>query len=172
MTTTATEPAAGRAATPLRERFWFQAVVVVLALAAFAVVATRLVHRDVVSGWNVLATCPAAAQASSTLITVSTAPDTSQCAVPPTSTAHGRGWPVVPVVLPAAAGLDPSITKVSSDTRTRTVHVEYAVPSTAAGSTGGTVVAFVEVPPTALPDVPFTVEGANGPVTVSSVVSG
>jgi hypothetical protein len=36
-------------------------------------------------------------------------------------------------------------------------------------SSGETVLAFVEVPSDALPDVPFTVQGATGSVTVTTV---
>jgi hypothetical protein len=168
--TTTTERPADAVRSPLRDRFWFQALVVVAALALFALVAARLVHRDVVAAWAVVASCPAGPVASS--IEVGTVLDTAGCATAPTSTGPTRGWPILPVVLPAAAGLEPEITAVSSDPRTRTVHVDYAAPSAAASSVGGTVLVFVEVPPTALPGTPFTLEGATGPVTVTAVRTG
>ena len=168
--TETTERPVDPASSPVRERFWFQGVVVVVALAAFALLATRFVHRDVVSGWQVVATCPAGPAATSGV--VRTTLDTSACATPPTDPGTGRGWPIVPVVLPAAAGLDPAITTVSSDTRTRTFRVDYAAPSASVPNAGGTVIVFVEVPPAALPATPFTVQGASGPVTVTSVQTG
>jgi hypothetical protein len=75
-------------------------------------------------------------------------------------------------VLPASAGLDPDITAVSSDTRARTFHIDYAAAPFTSTTAGGAVIVFVEVPPTSLPAAPFTVAGAGGPVTVTSVQGG
>lgn len=170
MASTVTERPTRRTPSPVRERFWFQAVVVVVALAAFALIASKLVHRDVVTGWQVVATCSAGTVPSA--VTVTTGLDPSSCAAPATARAPLRGWPVVPVVLPASAGLDPDITAVSSDTRARTFHIDYAAAPFTSTTAGGAVIVFVEVPPTSLPAAPFTVAGAGGPVTVTSVQGG
>jgi len=152
---------------PLRERFWFQSLVVVLAVVAFVAVVAHVVRGDVVAGWQVVATCPAAAGASPAVVTTSV--DASACAAAPTRRATSHGWPVVPVALPASAGLDPRITRVLSDRQARTFRLEYAVASSASEPSGGTVLVFVEVPPGSVPDAPFTIEGSTGPVTVTIV---
>lgn len=95
--------------------------------------------------------------------------DTADCATTPSHSTSGRGWPIVPFVLPASAGLDPSITTVRSDQKTRIMRLEYKEQGTASSSTtAGVVLAFVEVPPNDIPTAPFTIQGASGPVTVTS----
>ena len=56
---------------------------------------------------------------------------------------------------------------VRSDDRARTMRVEYKGDGAIAAG-AGVVLAFIEVSPGDLPPVPFTIEGASGPVTVTS----
>jgi hypothetical protein len=152
----------------LRDRFWFQALVVVAIVAGIALIASRSSHRDVVQNWLVIAACPA--EAGTAPNTVSTTLDTSDCATTPSHSVSGRGWPIVPFVLPASAGLDPAITNVHSDSKTRVLSVEYG--SDAATDSGtGVVIVFVEVPPSDIPEVPYTIKGASGAVTVTTPVA-
>jgi len=72
--------------------------------------------------------------------------------------------------LPADVGLDPSITTVHSDKANGRMWLDYVAPAPGDGrNSGQTLLAFVEVPSGSLPDVPFTVDGATGPVTVTAV---
>lgn len=49
------------------------------------------------------------------------------------------------------------------------MRLEYKEQGTASSSTtAGVVLAFVEVPPNDIPTAPFTIQGASGPVTVTS----
>lgn len=154
----------------VRDRFWFQALVVVAIVAGIGLIATRSVHRDVVQNWQVLASCPA--EAGTKPATVSTTLDTSDCATTPSHSVSGRGWPIVPFVLPASAGLDPAITKVLSDSKTRVLSVEYGTGTDTSPDTAtGVVLVFIEVPPSDIPDVPYTIKGASGPVTVTTPVA-
>lgn len=156
-----------RGASGFRDRFWFQALAVLVVLVAIAVLVTRFGRRDVVQNWQLIATCPAAPGTAPN--TVSTTLDTSDCATTPSHSVSGRGWPIVPFVLPGTAGLDPSITGVHSDDKTRTLRLEYKDGGSAVTSTTTDVVlAFVEVPPSDIPPAPYTIEGASGPVTVTS----
>jgi hypothetical protein len=152
----------------LRDRFWFQALAVLVILATIVLLVLRLGHREVVQDWQLIATCPA--EAGTAPSTVSTTLDTSDCATTPSRSVSGRGWPIVPFVLPAAAGLDPAITAVRSDDRARTLRLEYKDAGSVAATTTaeGVVLAFVEVPPNDIPPAPYTIEGASGPVTVTS----
>lgn len=151
----------------LRDSIWFRAGVVVVIVAALALLATRALHRDVVNGWEVLATCPAASDAAAPA--VSSSVDAAACRQAPVEILDARGWPVLAVTLPASAGTDPTITRVRSDKAARTVKVEYD----AGGSrSDADALVFIEVPRSSLPDVPFSVEGAHGPVVVTSVPSG
>lgn len=165
-------PAAGAApAAPaahgIRDRFWFQALAVVAILGVIGLLVVRLGHRDVVQNWQLLATCPA--DSGTAPNTVTTTLDTSDCGTTPSHSVSGRGWPIVPFVLPASAGLDPAITTVRSDQKTRTLRVEYKdAVSTSTSTTAGVVLAYIEVPPNDIPTAPFTIEGASGPVTVTS----
>lgn len=166
--TTASSGAAGASTEAgIRDRFWFQALVVVVILGVVGLLVVRFGHRDVVQNWQLLATCPA--DAGTAPNTVTTTLDTSDCATTPSHSVSGRGWPIVPFVLPASAGLDPSITAVRSDDRTRTLRVDYtsedAFPDDIAA---GVVIAFVEVPPGDIPPAPYTIQGASGPVTVTT----
>lgn len=170
---TTAESASGAAppAHGVRDQFWFQALVIVAIVAVIGLLVLRLGHRDVVQSWQLLATCPA--DAGTAPNTVTTRLDTSACATAPSHSVSGRGWPIVPFVLPAAAGLDPTITTVRSDAKTRTMRIEYKDQSASSTSTtDGVVLAFVEVPPDDIPTVPFAIEGASGPVTVTSAPVG
>lgn len=151
----------------VRDRFWFQALAVLVVVAAVGVLVVRFGHRDVVQHWQLIATCPA--DAGTAPNTVSTTLDTSDCATTPSHSVSGRGWPIVPFVLPATAGLDPAITAVHSDDKSRTLWVEYKDEGVASTTTAaGVVLAFVEVPPGDIPPAPYVIEGAAGPVTVTS----
>jgi hypothetical protein len=104
--------------------------------------------------------------------------DTSACTGPVDArgAARGEGWSVVTVVLPASLGLDPRLGPVYVDQDRRTVALEYDVPVDEsrrdAGRGASSVLVFVEVETDKLPDVPFTVGGDTGPVTVTSVPTG
>jgi len=165
----ATPPLDGSAPTSggpgARDRFWFQALAVVVIVVAIGALVVRFGHGDVVQDWQLIATCPAAEGTAPS--TVSTTLDTSDCATNPSHSVSGRGWPIVPFVLPATAGLEPTITIVRSDDRARTMRVEYKGDGAIAAG-AGVVLAFIEVSPGDLPPVPFTIEGASGPVTVTS----
>ena len=136
----------------LRDRDWFPIVSVVVILVVLGVVITRIVRHDVVAGWTVLTTC--SAPESTVVAAVSSTLDTSACTGTPTSPAHERGWPVVATVLPASAGASPEVTRVRTDSKARTITIDYRPSSTPAAE--GRIV-FVEVPPSALPDGPVAV---------------
>jgi len=168
----ATAAPAGHATAPrLRDRFWYQALAVVVVLVVFGLIVARVSHHDVVQNWAALASCPAPAGTAPT--TVTTTLDTSPCGTTPSHSVSGRGWPIVPFVVSDAAGVDPVITKVHSDKTARTMRVDYDAPTaaTASASGQGVILVFVEVPLDSLPATPFTIDGASGPVTVSSVPS-
>jgi hypothetical protein len=151
-----------------RDSAWFRIAIVVTVVILGGVVVTRFLKHDVVSNWKLLATCPAASDAAA--VPVSTTLDTQSCSSAPLDPHEGRGWPIVAFVLPADVGLDPSITAVHSDKADRRMWLDYVAPAPGDGrNSGRTVLAFVEVPSNSLPDVPFTVDGASGPVTVSAV---
>lgn len=145
--------------------FWRGAgilVVVVLLVAGIA----RFMRQDVVTGWRMLASCTAAQDVH--IQTVTTSLTTDACTGTPTRRDVGRGWPVVAFALPSSAGTKPTIRAVRSDAGSRTMWLEYDVRGD--GRAGSDVVlAFVEVPPTQLPPLPFTVRGATGLVTVATV---
>lgn len=166
-TTAAPDGSSAVGRTGVRDRFWFQLLLVVLLVAGLVLAVTRFAHRDVVQGWQVLAACPA--DPGTAPATVTTTLDTSACATAPSHAVSGRGWPIVPFVLPADAGLDPSVTTVVSDRRTRTMRAEYQPATGPVADAGrGVVLVFVEVPAEDLPATPFTIEGASGPVTVTA----
>jgi len=102
---------------------------------------------------------------------VTTTLDTSACGTTPRHSVSGRGWPIVPFVVSEAAGVDPAITTVHSDKTARTMSADYDAPTATTASGQGVVLVFIEVPLDSLPSTPFTIEGASGPVTVSSVPS-
>jgi len=161
--------APGLRAAPVRDRTWFRVLAVLVLLGVFTVLYVRVVRHDVVATWEILATCPA--EAGTAPATVTRILDTSACSTNPSRAVSGRGWPIVTFVLSSAAGLDPTITRVLSDDRSRTLRAEYDAP-TGSPSGSGVVLAFIELPERKLPDVPFTVEGASGPVTVTTVPAG
>ena len=151
-----------------RDSAWFRIAIVAAVVILGAVVVTRFLKHDVVSNWKMLATCPAASDASA--VPVSTTLDTQSCSSAPLDPHDGRGWPIVAFVLPADVGLDPSITTVHSDKANGRMWLDYVAPAPGDGrNSGQTLLAFVEVPSGSLPDVPFTVDGATGPVTVTAV---
>jgi len=152
-----------------RDSSWFRIAVVAAVMVLGAVVVTRFLKHDVVTNWKLLATCPAAAEA--TAVPVSTTLDTQACSSAPVDPHDGRGWPIVAFVLPADVGLSPSITTVHSDKSSRRMWLDYVAPAPGDGRGGGktVVLAFIEVPSDTLPETPFTVDGATGPVTVTTV---
>lgn len=163
----ATPPLDGSAPTSdrpgARDRFWFQALAVVVIVVAIGVLVVRFGHGDVVQNWQLIATCPA--EEGTAPSTVSTSLDTSDCATNPSHSVSGRGWPISSLSLPRRASSPPS--PPSAPTTGPTMRVEYKGDgATAAGA--GVVLAFIEVSPSDLPPVPFTIEGASGPVTVTS----
>lgn len=147
---TGSTPATGRR--DLRDRGWFPVVAVLGIVVVLGLVVARVVRHDVVTGWQVLATC--AAPAGAVVPSVSASLDTSACTTAPDDPDAGRGWPVVAAVLPASAGEQPDITRVRADKSAHTVVLDYR-PSGATSSTARIV--FVEVPPGSLPDTPVTV---------------
>ena len=155
----------GSARPSVRDTWWFQAAVVLGIVVAFAVVVTRFAHRDVVSQWKVLASCPTAP--GTVPVRVSTTPDLASCSAPPTSLEQGRGWPVVTFVVRGEAGTRPDVTVVRSDRSAGVVSLEYSGPTAATSR----VLVFVEVDPSALPDVPFLIQDSAGTTTVARVPS-
>jgi hypothetical protein len=142
--------------TDVRDHPWFPMLAVAALLVVFGVVVVRVVHRDVVQGWALLATC--SAPAGSVPASVRTSLDTSVCASDPSSGAPLRGWPVVAAVLPASAGDAPTITRVRADAAARTVSLDYRAGG---APVDGEVVVFVEVPPSVVPPAPVTVTGVR-----------
>ncbi len=152
----------------IRDSGWFKIAV----LAGFALVAvlvvTRFLKHDVVTDWKLLATCPATADV--TGVPVATTLSTQACSSAPLDPHDGRGWPIVAFVLPADVGLSPSITTVHSDKPSHRMWLDYVAAEPGDGPRSGeTVLAFVEVPSSSLPDVPFTVESVAGSITVTAV---
>jgi hypothetical protein len=147
---------------------WIQVVAVVAVVVVFGFVVVRFVKKDAVSHWEVVAAC-----ATSTAVPaarVSTSVDTSICTGPPPEVGQLRGWPIVTFVLPVGAGLDPRITRVTADDKSRTVTIGYDTASTSADvSPGERVLVFIEVPPDSLPATPFDLTDAAGTTTVESV---
>ena len=149
----------------------FRVALALLLVLLLGLVVVRFLRHDVVTSWKLLATCPSTADALRDAGVEHA--DTVACTTPPTGSLPGRGWPIVAFALPADVGLDPSINAVHSDRPGGVMWVDYdAAPPGDGKGRGDTVLAFIEVPPAALPDVPFTVRGAAGPVTVSTVPAG
>jgi hypothetical protein len=151
---TGSRPTTGRR--DLRDRDWFPLVAALGIVVVLCLVVTRVVRHDVVTGWQVLATC--AAPADAVVPSVSASLDTSECSAAPADADQGRGWPVVAALLPASAGEQPDITRVRADKTAHTVVLDYR-PSGATSSTARIV--FVEVPPGSLPDTPVTVTSSS-----------
>ena len=151
---TGSRPTTGRH--DLRDRGWFPVVAALGIVVVLCLVVTRVVRHGVVTGWRVLATCPA--PAGTVVPSVSASLDTSDCTAAPDGPDEGRGWPVVAAVLPASAGAQPDITRVRADKAARTVVLDYR-PSGATSSTARIV--FVEVPPGSLPSTPVTVTSSS-----------
>ncbi|HET7902668.1 MAG TPA: hypothetical protein VFL59_15905 [Candidatus Nanopelagicales bacterium] len=143
-----------RVRTDVRDRPWFTALVVGALIVGFGVLVVRVVHRDVVQGWTLLATCSAPAGA--VPAAVSTSLDASVCDTDPRTSGDARGWPVVAAVLPGSAGDAPAVTRVRTDSSGRTVTLEYRAGG---APVEGEVVAFVELPPGDVPPTPVTVTG-------------
>ena len=152
----------------VRDSDWFQAVMLVVLIGGFVLLVGHFLRHDVVTNWKLLATCPSTSDAAT--VPVATSVNTHSCTSAPLDPLDGRGWPIVAFVLPADVGLTPSITKVHSDESSSSMWLDYdAAPPGDGQNSGETVLAFVEVPSDALPDVPFTVRGATGSVTVTTV---
>jgi hypothetical protein len=145
-------------------RVVFALVVVV----AFVVIVALNLKSDVVADYRVLGSCYQ--QQGVAPSTVASTLDTSACVAPPQNLQASRGWPVLTFVVDGQAGLDPQISGVRSDKNNRTVSIEYAGPSGAAG-TSGTVLVFLEIPESALPPVPFAISDDAGKRTVASLPS-
>jgi hypothetical protein len=151
-----------------RDSRWFQLGIAVVVVLLVVLVVTRFLKHDVVTSWKLLATCAAASD--SAVVPVSVTLDTQACSSAPLDPQDGRGWPIVAFVLPADVGLSPSITAVHSDRAGHRMWLDYVAPAPGDGrNSGETVLAFVEIPGSSLPDVPFTVDGAAGSITVSDV---
>ena len=98
-------------------------LLLVIVIVAVGFVVVRFVKKDVVTQWEVLASCSSAtdigpARVSSTL-------DTSACLAQPDDPGHTRGWPIVTFVLPPEVGPDPDISGITSDGTTRTMSITY-----------------------------------------------
>ena len=92
------EPVASPDPTPapgVRDRFWFQALAVVVLLAALGLIVARSSHTDVVQGWAVLASCPAPA---------GTAPATGHGVVTVFIEVPAESLPSTPFTLEGASG--------------------------------------------------------------------
>lgn len=150
---TAPDRAKGR---DLRDRGWFPLVAGLALLLVLGLVVVRVVRHDVVAGWQVLATCPAPADAVPP--SVSATLDTSACSAAPSETVDSRGWPVVATLLPASAGETPDVTRLRADKAAHTVVVDYRASGTPSSSAH---LVFVEVPPGSLPDTPVTVTSSR-----------
>jgi hypothetical protein len=154
-----------------RDSAWFRIAIVVAVVILGTVAVTRFLKHDVVGNWQLLATCPAASDAAA--VPVATTLDTQACSSDPIDPHDGRGWPIVAFVLPADVGLSPSITTVHADNDNGRMWLDYVAPAPGDGrNSGETVLVFVEVPSSSLPDVPFTGDGATGSVTVTAVPAG
>lgn len=143
---------------------WIRIAVAALLVVVFGVVVVRFLSHDVVSNWQLLATCPSTVQAAPP--PVATTVITDSCSAVPTEPIEGRGWPVVAFVLPVGTT---DINSVHADPTAREMWVEYDLPEGAGRATDQVVIAFVEVPTAALPPVPFDVRGATGLVEVDAV---
>ncbi len=160
------EAADGRQTHPM-ERWWVQATVVAVILAAFTVVFVVVSKREVVSHWELLATCAAPGNA---VIERSTPTvDTSPCSTNDVEVLPGRGWPILTFALPSSAGLSPKLTGLTSNKETRAVELHFESGDSTGASDGGYILAFVEVPPGSLPPTPFTVRDEAGSTTVNTV---
>ena len=147
---------------------WIRIAVVVALVVALVVVIARYVKKDVVTHWKVLASCATAADVGANR--VSTTLDTSACSRQTVEPAAARGWPIVTFVLPAQAGIDPTITGVRSDDKTRAVTILYNGSSESADTgAAGQVLVFVEVPPDSLPRIPFVIIDGAGTTTVTQL---
>ena len=79
----------------VRDRFWYQALAVVVLLAALGLMVARSSHTDVVQGWAVLASCPAPA---------GTAPATGHGVVNVFLEVPAESLPSTPLALEGASG--------------------------------------------------------------------
>lgn len=154
-------------------RVWPRVVVGAMLVLGFVVVYTHFHDSRRLLDTRVLATCSGTPAATGSPVSADL--DTSWCTGPVDSrvAARGEGWSVVTFVLPDSLGLDPRVGAVYVDQGARTVTLDYDVPvdesrRDAAGTATSTLV-FVEVETDKLPEVPFTVDGDTGPVTVTAV---
>mgnify|MGYP003609407727 CR=1 FL=1 len=150
---------------------WIQLVAVIAIVAVFGVMVVRFAKKDVVTHWEVLATCTAPRDAG--LTRVSATLDTSACSSTPTDVGLPRGWPIVTFALEPGGNGEPRITGITSDQAARFVEIHYDAPSQLPRATSKErFLAFVEVPPDSLPATPFVVRDASGATTVRSVPAG
>jgi hypothetical protein len=154
---------------------WWRILLGVALVAALVLVYARAHDSRRLLDTKVLATCTTDRDAAPPPITADL--DTSVCTGTPQVRAdsRGTGWSVVAFVLPAGYGLDPEVRGVDVDRDARTVSLDVdAVPDEsrrdAADASTSTLV-LVEVETSKLPDLPFTVNGTDGPVTVTSLPS-
>ena len=147
---------------------WIRIVVVVAVVVALVLVVARFVKKDVVTNWEVLASCSIVTDVG--LVRVSATLDMSACLTEPIDPGIPRDWPIVTFVLPPEVGADPTITGITSDDTKRTMSIAYdGAPRSEGTQTGGHVLVFVEVPPGEVPPAPFTVLDAAGSTTVTAV---
>jgi hypothetical protein len=149
---------------------WIQVVAVIVIVAVFGFVVVRFVKKDVVSHWEVLATCVAPRDAD--LTRVSTTLDTSACSIAPVDVGLPRGWPIVTFALEPGGNGEPRIKGITSDQEGRSVEISYDAPLQLPRATSKErVLAFVEVPLDSLPATPFVLLDAAGATTFTSLSS-
>lgn len=154
---------------------WWRVLLGIALVAALVLVYVRVHDARRLLDTKVLATCTIDRAAQPQPVTADL--DTSACTGTPQVRAdsRGTGWSVVAFRLPAGYGLDPDVRGVDVDRDARTVTLEVdALPDEsrrdAADASTSTLV-LVEVETSKLPELPFTVAGTDGPVTVSSLPS-
>jgi hypothetical protein len=147
---------------------WIQVAAVIVIVVVFGFVVVRFVKKDVVSHWEVLATCTAPRDAE--LSRVSATLDTSACSIAPVDVGLPRGWPIVTFALESGGNGEPHIKGLTSDQEGRIVEISYDAPLQLPRATSKErVLAFVEVPPDSLPETPFVVRDASGSTTITSL---
>ena len=146
-------------------------LLLVIVIVVLGLVVVGFVKRDVVTQWEVLASCTSATDIGP--VRVSSTLDTSACLAQPDDPGHTRGWPIVTFVLPPEVGPDPDVSGITSDGATGTMSIAYeGAPRSEGTQTGGHVLVFVEIPPGELPPVPFTINDGVGSTTVTAVPPG
>ena len=147
---------------------WIRIVLIVAVVVALVLVVARFAKKDVVTNWEVLASCSTVTDVGADRVSLTL--DMSACLTEPTDPGIPRGWPIVTFVLPPELGPEPTITGIRSDGTQRTMSIAYdGAPRSEGTQTGGHVLVFVEVPPGEVPPAPFTVLDAAGSTTVTAV---